>query len=284
MEPLFLVNGIFPAFYAGDPDFCLDNLPNFAYVIDSKGWKLFKRNAVTEALVEVSVVDGIASHPGEVKFRGEKIDFETFEKVQNYFKAIFTKHGSEVNVLLYYSEENGDWQVRVPAQSVKYLAVKYGEAPQIEGYVLAGTIHSHSDAPAFHSGTDDYDEEFFDGVHITIGCVHSVPDYSCSIVVNGVREIVALSSVVDGIEAQRSFPSEWMDMIKLEKPRIHHNTLETDLEPLYKKYFNSEISEEEYLAELKTLQKKEDKIREEERKKEKKNNHSCKIIANGSDY
>ncbi len=38
-------------------------------------------------------------------------------------------------------------------------------------YQRFGTIHSHASASAFHSGTDDKDEEGFDGLHITIGNV-----------------------------------------------------------------------------------------------------------------
>jgi hypothetical protein len=36
---------------------------------------------------------------------------------------------------------------------------------------MVGTIHSHCNFSAFHSGTDTHDEETFDGIHITLGHV-----------------------------------------------------------------------------------------------------------------
>jgi hypothetical protein len=37
---------------------------------------------------------------------------------------------------------------------------------------MVGTIHSHCDFSAFHSGTDTFDESTFDGIHITLGHVN----------------------------------------------------------------------------------------------------------------
>jgi hypothetical protein len=53
-------------------------------------------------------------------------------------------------------------------------------------YKLFGTIHSHANAGAFHSGTDDKDEKQFDGLHITIGNVNVAShSYSCRWVLSG---------------------------------------------------------------------------------------------------
>ncbi len=47
IKPLFIINGLFPAYYAGDAGFSVDNIPEkFAYIIDAEGWKILKRNGI----------------------------------------------------------------------------------------------------------------------------------------------------------------------------------------------------------------------------------------------
>ncbi|PIV50887.1 hypothetical protein COS18_03710, partial [Candidatus Falkowbacteria bacterium CG02_land_8_20_14_3_00_36_14] len=60
MEPIFQVNGIFPAYWAGQQGFSLELIEvQFAYVLDASGWKLYKRNGVSTALIPVSTVSGL---------------------------------------------------------------------------------------------------------------------------------------------------------------------------------------------------------------------------------
>jgi len=40
-----------------------------------------------------------------------------------------------------------------------------------EGYITVASVHSHCSFSAFHSGTDIADEEYIEGLHITIGDV-----------------------------------------------------------------------------------------------------------------
>ena len=54
-----------------------------------------------------------------------------------------------------------------------------------EGYTIFGTIHSHCDFSAFHSGIDDADEHGFDGVHVTIGNVNGNWSFSSRVMLNG---------------------------------------------------------------------------------------------------
>jgi proteasome lid subunit RPN8/RPN11 len=66
-----------------------------------------------------------------------------------------------------------------PAQTVTGGSVKYNRADQPTlkervqyGWKVVGTIHSHCDFSAFHSGVDTDDEADFDGLHITLGHVN----------------------------------------------------------------------------------------------------------------
>ena len=71
----------------------------------------------------------------------------------------------------------------------------------MEGYLRVGTIHSHCDFGAFHSGTDINDEADFDGLHVTFG--HNNRDIftiSASIVVNNIRKSVEPMDFIEGVE------------------------------------------------------------------------------------
>ena len=158
----------------------------------------------------------------EIENTWPKIPANIMRFTLDYFAAIFEDRRCEAAVLLYYNQESKKWAVLVPVQyDCSLAAVSYAipggkEIPEItkdkemneqyqqtveeaeglenEGYYLVGTIHSHCDFDAFHSGVDDKDEFQFDGLHITIGHVDRVdspakdgsePSYAARIIVNG---------------------------------------------------------------------------------------------------
>jgi hypothetical protein len=67
---------------------------------------------------------------------------------------------------------------------------------------MVGTIHSHCDFSAFHSGTDERDEATFDGLHLTFGNVNR-ENFSIagSVVFCNSRSKVDPSTVCEGIES-----------------------------------------------------------------------------------
>jgi len=112
---------------------------------------------------------------------------------------------------------------------------------------------------AFHSGVDDADEKSFDGVHITVGRLDSVPEYSCSIVVQGTREMIDPSILIDGMAPADSVPAAWLEAVKLQPPRLPLGPTEVAFtaraEALYKRYYAGAISEVEYLVGLSEIEK-----------------------------
>lgn len=136
-----------------------------------------------------------------------------FQWTMKYFQEIYDKHKTEAAVLLMINMTEKRWKVLPvvqvdcsggavnyiqPVEAIqedskdfkakKYLkevlenpAAKALHESVIEeynrlyaaGYVIYGTIHSHCNFGAFHSGVDDNDEIQFDGLHITIGNVRS---------------------------------------------------------------------------------------------------------------
>ena len=120
---------------------------------------------------------------------------------------------------------------------------------------MAGTIHSHAAMSAFHSGTDDHDEQFFDGVHITIGKLDSVPEYSCSLVVHGKRAMFDASQLVDGMAPAEAIPTAWLNAVKLPAPRGLSESFLARATALYERYYSGVITEAAYQVELGKIEK-----------------------------
>lgn len=133
-----------------------------------------------------------------------------FQWVMKYFQQIYDRDKTEAGVYLLYHQALNEWKVLPVVQvdcsggSVNYLPPTgifnddhkgreykkaMEESPEAvanqarvvenynrlyaEGWRIYGTIHSHCEMNAFHSGVDDADELDFDGLHITIGKVRS---------------------------------------------------------------------------------------------------------------
>lgn len=270
MNPMFLVNGIFPAYWAGQTGFALELIQTqFAYVLDAEGWKLYKRNGVSTAVIKVDSVTGLATLPQAIDFTAAKLPLELMRKVTAWFKAVFQKHRSEAVGYLYYQPSTGEWQFIPPTQTATVASAKYDEAPRLSGWQVVGTIHSHGSMSAFHSGVDDRDEECFDGVHITVGKVDGVPEYSCSIVVQGKREVVDPAILINGMAPANDIPTSWLAAVKESAPRGLDILFQSKADDLYKRYYAGELSEANYKAELKKIEEAEcaHKAREAEKAK-----------------
>lgn len=198
---------------------------------------------------------------------------EKFRYVMKYFQQIYDAHKTEAAVLLMVNMTTKQWEVAfvpqldcsgggvnyvvpqpsledVPADSkkrryyeaifndpeAKALMVRANEEYQKlinSGYVLYGTIHSHCNFSAFHSGTDDADETAFDGLHITIGNVNSGWTFATRVVAGGAFFKKELSDVLDvtndsdlkGSVADIVIDPYHMDLIKpnLGRPVYVHN-------------------------------------------------------------
>jgi hypothetical protein len=109
-----------------------------------------------------------------------RIPYEMVQKMDDFFRAVEDKHGTESIVLLTYDpnffglENEGDgWGVLVPDQTNTAADCAYDhesiakEKP--EHVYLVGSAHSHPNMPAFASGTDHKDQADFPGIHITYG-------------------------------------------------------------------------------------------------------------------
>jgi hypothetical protein len=159
------------------------------FVIAREGILLRRETSWMHATVPVDSIGVLDSEPIGVQFKVPLITSEVLHQVIAFLRAAYQRYQTEAIALLYYSEEHG-WHIDVPAQKVsRYTISAYDTKLKVPGYVCLGSIHSHADLAASHSGVDQDDEAEFDGIHITFGHCHNRFGVSVSaeVAVNGNR-------------------------------------------------------------------------------------------------
>lgn len=110
-----------------------------------------------------------------------ELPYILIEKMDQFFRLVYSQHGTESIVLLTYDTEkqgSDGWGVLVPDQSNTAAHCKYDAdsiaAIKPENVMIVGSVHSHPEMSAYASGTDHADQADFDGLHITYGWQKSV--------------------------------------------------------------------------------------------------------------
>jgi len=161
------------------------------YIIGKEGVYLKKKLGVMDSLAPVKNISILQSVISSAQMHITPIPGMWIAKVMNFFREVYKEYRSEAIVLLFYNEETGHHKIVPPHQKVAGASCDYDKGITIEGYTMIGTIHSHGNMSAFHSGTDDKDEEHFDGLHMTFGDLdEDYPSISASIVSNGFRQMI----------------------------------------------------------------------------------------------
>ena len=156
-------------------------------------------------MVKVDSIDMGDVLPEYARMNLPKIKAKVFGKVQGFFRMVYGRYSSEAGVILNLHTHPLKQTLKridytVPHQRVSGGGCKYQIVVDPK-YINCGTIHSHSNFGAFHSGTDVNDERYFDGLHITVG--HNAMEeisISACIVVNGKRIKVNPLDYIEGIE------------------------------------------------------------------------------------
>ncbi len=170
------------------------------YIIGKNGTFLHKRTGIVEALIPVPDIPQLASVETWAELDVPRIPLALFAQVWHFFREIYKKMHSEAVALLFYDESTRQWFVEIPEQRVQGAGVHYDDRAQKPGCVKAGTIHSHCDFQAGHSGGDQRDERHFDGLHITIGHVPDAhPTVSVCVAVNGFRFMKSVDDYLEGV-------------------------------------------------------------------------------------
>jgi len=198
--------------YIFDENDKLEDLPKegFYYVLAANGLFVHKDTGTIQAMVPVencSVLQDLDTK----QFACHNLPLipaKIVSQIKAFFAKIVEKYHSEACTVLYFNEATNEYKVVVPSQRASHGHVRYklqnlDMLPGMEGFVPVGTLHSHCDFNAFHSGTDDADEDGWDGVHITFGH-NDLDDFSisASIVLNGTRMMLDPATILAGLIAR----------------------------------------------------------------------------------
>ncbi len=188
--------------YLDDGKLDISKLDNICYIINKAGIFLRKKVGLIDSLIKVDNISHLNSSVSQFgKIEIPKIDKLNFSKIVKFFYWAYKEHRGEGVVLIYYNPDTKDYNIFPTDQQVSAASASYvKEGLSHTGYLLVGTIHSHANFSASHSGIDDDDELNFDGLHITVGNVNDTyQTISCSIVINGKRFLYQPQEYIDGI-------------------------------------------------------------------------------------
>ena len=144
-------------------------------------------------------------------------------KAHDLFKKVWDKQQTEAMVYIIHHPVEDRFNLWVPEQYVSGASVSYRLQPgQIKGgWQAVGTIHSHCNFGAFHSGTDQHDMDGMPGLHITIGHVdRDWPEFAIALSANGDSfDVSSIEDIMDreAIKDHKGYddaPDWWMDLIK----------------------------------------------------------------------
>lgn len=144
------------------------------YALTKEGFFLRKRTLFGDATVPIKVSpESLVKAPSGGQFVQNELKYPMWLVLQahDFFKKVFERHHSEAAVIVVYNMREKKFKLFIPEQYVSYGGVhqKYNPEHLKDGWYAVGTIHSHCDFGAFHSGTDTHDADDMDGLHMTIG-------------------------------------------------------------------------------------------------------------------
>lgn len=213
-----ITNGMFPV-YVYEEGMELPSEGTYFVIAGNGNW-MHKDVGFIKGLIPVEKVSVLDDFNGvnHLKCDLPKIPARHIWRIKEFFRRVVAKFHSEAEVNLYYSKEKNDFKIHIPEQSVSHGGVRYQRVAlshheEMSDYLRIGTIHSHCDFGAFHSGTDVDDEGDFDGIHITFG--NNDRDeftISASVVMNGYRSKIDPLLVIEGVDgAGESFKLKDLD-------------------------------------------------------------------------
>jgi len=216
--------------------------------------KMFKvvNNFVGRAVSIVEEDFGIdmVSIEDEAHYTMPAIPHVIVDKLDEFFRLIHAKHGSESIVLLTYDttkEGSEGWGILVPEQTNTSTHCKYDPDSIVDlkedHIMIVGSVHSHPEMPAYASGTDHDDQSDFDGLHITYGWQKSVANgatqYHLELQMGGTSYTLMAKDVFEDFILQKEPDPEvlaWSDKVKKALPPQHQlagvTTVGTGIIPL----------------------------------------------------
>jgi hypothetical protein len=201
------------------------------YIVASNGTFIRKKMGWVDAVIPVEAVvtmpadiSGLEPERASASLLLPSLPEGILAKALAVSKVVFDISRSEVCLLLHCGGQG--YELTVPEQMVSPEGIEYDASNRVEDTLCVGTIHSHGVYPASHSPTDLEDEEYSDGVHITLGTLRAFPLFSLSaeIAIGGQRfpiepawfQGLHASGVLYKLEQDidlKTVPAEWLDAI-----------------------------------------------------------------------
>lgn len=195
----------------------LDKKHQYYFLIGKDGYFLRKQTALYNAIVRVDEIAHLPEVDETLTPQFKPLPYVMLQSIVAFLRAVYERFRGEGIVILCYNPTTGRWDWVVPPQETTKngLSVNYDpktvEIPA--GYVLAGTVHSHCDAGAFQSGTDSHDENHFDGLHITVGNLNTIPSFHIRFIAHGSTwNFEDQGKLVEELEG--NFPQGLLDRVK----------------------------------------------------------------------
>lgn len=200
--------------------------PTPFYVLAKEGVYLRKATALGFGTIKI---DGMPKSLGAVGYPKGYFEWDApvipaviCAQIVDFFRRIWDKHKAEAEVILTATYEmiDGypkikDYRVFIPTQKVSGGGVQSVYEPthiDSKKYLIIGTMHSHCNFSAYHSGTDTGDAQGMDGLHLTIGYVDKAdPQVASMVSVNGMHIDYKPEVVADFSDLDAGTAPAWWD-------------------------------------------------------------------------
>ena len=238
---------------------------DICYIVGKNGIFLKKKLGFLESISKVDSISILQDVVPYAKLNIPKIPKELVYQNINFLRWVYSEFNSEGMSILHFDDEREEYKSQVPQQWVSGGGISYVKNVNFKNYLKLGSIHSHANFNAFHSGTDKDDEYDWDGLHITFGNLGSEKiTIASSIVANKLRFPVNPVDYLEGVSVSEStnnaytqstwysldeidlypgFPDSWKMFIeeRAEKPKYlseYSTNSSTKLSSLIKDYSN----------------------------------------------
>lgn len=201
------------------------------FVMTKRGPMIYKRLLFGPVLVPVREVPTLSDLPDNAKgylwADAPALPWQLLNQAWAFFRWAWDERKSEAEVDIIWAPEGREartarqgfddngFRLFVPPQTTSGGGVKLLRHEEHYRGDLVGTIHSHCNMSAYHSGTDTHDAEGHDGLHMTIGRVSAnKPEIDVMVAANKVLwNKLPLADYTGGIadewNKEVTFPEWW---------------------------------------------------------------------------
>lgn len=189
------------------------------YVATQKGYMIHSRTHFGRVLVPASEVSTLPETQPIFFHDITKFDAALIGMAWNFFRNVWEQKHSEAMVDITYSEKHG-YRLFVPPQEATAGGVECKRNLEHYKGQIIGTIHSHCNFGAYHSGTDQHDANDHDGIHITIGKVdQNPPEIAVMFSASKIQWTLETKQIMIGDLELVPTPEWWVNQVSDPKPK-----------------------------------------------------------------